>query len=210
MATKKEEKAKAKAAANRKAAAETREQKKREKKLAAEAAERAEAMKTERERWLDLLGQKEEWLDLTTEKIMLADFLATPQTKRKTNLKGFADLLGVSQNTITAWQMDDSVNSLRRAMIKAFFTDYTPEVVLTLAQAATTPDEHGRIQVPASKLFLEYVEGFNSDGDEVTQPNIIINIGDNSIGPSAFVNADQPGMREHIEKNKVPDTQRAK
>ena len=85
---------------------------------------------------------------------------------------------GVSDTTLTARQFDDQVQAIRLKIIKFILREKTPDVMDAVYAAATIPDENGKYNTPAQKLWLQFVEEWTEVlGEADKQGKIVINFG---------------------------------
>jgi hypothetical protein len=159
--------------------------------------------------WLDLLKDNELIKDMRIEEVAFSIFLAIPETDRGTQQE-FAKQWGVSETTLSLWKLKPAIRKVRGQLLPSLLIDKTPKVIDSLYDAATGTDAYGKKNVPAIKLWLQYVEEFKEGvsllgGGE----GITVNFG-GGIGPSPFMTASTPESQKKLAENKVPQSMKAK
>lgn len=94
-----------------------------------------------------------------------AEMMAHPSTSRPT-VKEAAERLGVSAVTICNWRKDPRWKELKSTLVRSYFLDHVPDVVDTVRLRALSGD------VPAARLYLEFVKELKEDGVNLNIINI--------------------------------------
>lgn len=112
----------------------------------------------------------EEW------QVKLLEAFMLPKALRPSRDRLVAEL-GITQQQYYYWLRHPKLTKAKREMVKTYFLDYVPDVLMAMKNEAVSGNER------AARLFLEYVDDFKNNDPNVEPPlrlpksevNIIIN-----------------------------------
>lgn len=106
--------------------------------------------------------------DLTHDQLLWAYISSLPK-KIRPNQAQFARYMGYSVRTLIRWSYRDDFRKVKSKFLLEILKEKTPLVLQNLLDGASLPNNMGTVNVPAIKLWLQYIEDFKEGVDVTSQ-----------------------------------------